>query len=147
MAEPHVPTPDVLLRRLSEHGLAASAQRVAILEHILGSEARHLSADELHRELKSRYPTISRATIYNNLSALAEAGLIEKLEGADGARFGSVAAPHVNLVCQQCGRISDVLIGDRALAGLVRRAAEIEAFDARAVSISISGRCQECSAV
>lgn len=134
-----------LLKRLAERGLAASAQRVALLDYILGTGEAHLTADELHQGLKGRFPTLSRATIYNNLAALAEAGLIEKLDTPEGARFGSVPEPHVNLVCQQCGRISDVLIGDRALAALVRRAADAGSFDARTLSISISGRCEDCA--
>ncbi|MGE3962220.1 MAG: Fur family transcriptional regulator [Dehalococcoidia bacterium] len=137
---------DELLKRLSDHGLAASAQRVAMLEFILTMGPEHLGAEELHQRLKARFPTISRATIYNNLSALAEAGLIEKLDMPDGARFGSVPGPHVNLVCQQCGTIADVLIGDTSLEALMKRAAEAGGFEARAVSISISGRCRGCGA-
>ncbi len=135
-----------LPKRLAERGLVATTQRVALLDFILTMGPEHLGAEELHQRLKGRFPGISRATIYNNLAALGEAGLIEKLDLPEGARFGAVPEPHVNLVCQRCGSISDVLIGDRALAALVKRATDAGSFEARAVSISISGHCSECGA-
>jgi Fe2+ or Zn2+ uptake regulation protein len=142
----NTPSSAELLARLAERGLAASAQRVAVLEFILRVGEQHLTADELHQRLREQFPTLSRATVYNNVAALADAGLIEKLDMPDGARFGPVPEPHVNLVCQVCGRISDVLVGDESLDALVERAARAGAFDARTISISISGRCAGCGA-
>jgi len=130
--------------RLSERGLAASAQRVALLALIMQEPEQHLTADELFQRLRPQFPTLSRATVYNNLGALAEARLIEKLDTYDGARFGPEARPHINLVCDACGAIDDVLVGDTAIEELVRRAAAVTTFDAGGVSMSIAGRCANC---
>ncbi|MGE3857497.1 MAG: Fur family transcriptional regulator [Dehalococcoidia bacterium] len=134
-----------IVKRLGEHGLAASAQRVAVYGFIAGMGEQHLTADELHRALRESLPTLSRATVYNNLAALAEAGLIEKVDLPEGARFGRVPEPHVNLVCRECGNIEDVLVGDEAVREVLARAASLGRFDASAASITLSGRCRNCS--
>lgn len=134
-----------IVKRLGEHGLAASAQRVAVYGFIAGMGEQHLTADELHRALRASLPTLSRATVYNNLAALAEAGLIEKLDLPEGARFGRVPEPHVNLVCRECGGVEDVLVGDSAIREVLARAARLGQFDAATASITLSGRCRSCA--
>jgi Fe2+ or Zn2+ uptake regulation protein len=133
-----------LIERLTSHGLAVSAQRVAVLETIMNTSTGHSSADELYQQLHTQFPTLSRATVYSNLSVLAQAGLIEKLDTPDGARFGPEPSPHVNLVCGGCGSIEDVLVGDASLEALVERAANARGFEAGVLSLSISGRCASC---
>lgn len=141
------PATSEILGMLTAHGLAASTQRVALLGEVLRTPAGvHPSADDLYRALAGQFPTLSRATVYNNLSALVTAGLMEKLDTPEGSRYGPVAEPHVNLVCASCGRIEDVLIGDAELGALVARAARAGAFEASSVSISVTGHCQSCTA-
>lgn len=133
-----------IVARLSERGLAASAQRVAVYGFIAGMGEQHLTAEELHRALREGLPTLSRATVYNNLSALAEAGLIEKLDLPEGARFGPVAEPHANLVCRSCASISDVLIGDDSIREVIARAAAAGRFEVSTASITLGGLCSDC---
>ena len=137
-------TPSEIMRALAEHGLVASSQRVSLLGLVLNAHDRHVSADEIYQQLRTQFPTLSRATVYNNLGALAEAGLIERLTTYEGARFGPEARPHINLVCDVCGAIEDVLVGDPTLEGLVQRAAAGSRFEARTVLMSVSGRCSSC---
>jgi len=137
-------TPTEIVTRLGERGLAASAQRVAVYGFISGMGEQHLTAEELHRALRESLPTLSRATVYNNLAALADAGLIEKLDLPEGARFGRVPEPHVNLVCRECGDVTDVLVGDEAVQRLLARAARVGQFDVSVASITLSGRCRDC---
>lgn len=137
-----MPSADILAK-LGERGLVASAQRVAVYQVITSSQ-QHLTAEELHRTLRDSLPTLSLATVYNNLSALADAGLIEKLDLQDGARFGRVPEPHVNLACRSCGEVTDALIGDDAIRDLVERASSSGQFDAGTVSITVNGVCRNC---
>lgn len=143
MTTPH--SPSDLLALLSAHGLPATAQRLALLSALLSVEEGHVSADDLYRDLSVQFPTLSRATVYNNLAVLATAGLIEKLDTHDGSRYGPVARPHVNLVCLECGQITDVLVGDPALDALVQRASAAGQFSSRNVSVTVSGVCRACS--
>lgn len=143
---PMPPSTSDLLALLAERGLPATTQRLALLSALLSVDEGHVSADDLYRDLSDQFPTLSRATVYNNLAVLAAAGLIEKLDTHEGSRYGPVARPHVNLVCLECGQITDVLIGDAALDVLVDRASQAGQFAARSVSVSVSGVCTACAA-
>ena len=139
------PDTNSLLSQLAERGLAATTQRLALFGAILGATENHVSAEDLHRRVCEQFPTLSRATVYNNLAVLAAAGLIERLETPDGARYGPVAAPHLNLVCSVCGGISDVLIGDPEIELLIARAAATQQFSPRSSSMSVTGICAACA--
>lgn len=135
-----------LLDLLASRGLAATTQRLALLAAVLDARDRHVSAEDLYRELSESLPTLSRATVYNNLAVLGNAGLIEKLETPEGSRYGPVARPHVNLVCTSCGAIADVLVGDPELERLIDRAAQVGRFQRQSVSLSVNGHCSACIA-
>jgi len=87
-------------------------QRAAILE-VLRTEGRHYTAEEIFDLAKLRLPTISRATVYNNLHALEGEKMIRRLggEGAS-ARYDSSFVPHGHLFCTECGGIFDFTIPD-----------------------------------
>ena len=51
---------------LREHNLPVTAQRVAVAEVVLGS-VRHLSAEEIERELRERGSAVGTATVYRTL--------------------------------------------------------------------------------
>lgn len=144
MDETIAPTNDELLGRLAEHGLQASVQRLAVLRHVLGSD-HHTTAEELFEELREQPAMLSRATVYNNLSALTAAGLLERLDTPQGTRYGRVTRPHVNLICTGCGNVSDVLVADSGVAELMARAATAGAFTLQSVSLSVMGLCAGCA--
>ncbi|MBR2722341.1 MAG: transcriptional repressor [Clostridia bacterium] len=83
-------------------------QRELILS-ILKQSDRHLTADEIFFLAKLKMPSIAMATIYNNLNALDEAGVIHRLH-IDGVAdcFDKLTEPHDHLLCTHCGRIRDV---------------------------------------
>ena len=71
---------------LRAHGLRATAQRRAIYSvfadaAIADSANAHLSAEEVFQQARLQLPELSRATVYNALSELAEAGLLGLVEG------------------------------------------------------------------
>src|SRR5690606_25014984 len=52
---------------------------------------------------------LSLSTVYLNLSALAEAGLVSEFRGASGeALYDSNVSPHYHVVCKETGAILDV---------------------------------------
>ncbi len=82
-------------------------QRELILS-ILTQSDRHLTADEIFFLAKLKMPSIAMATVYNNLNAMNDAGLIHRLH-IDGAAdcFDKITEPHDHLLCDGCGKISD----------------------------------------
>ena len=85
-------------------------QRELIL-NILNQSDRHLTADEIFFLAKLKMPSIAMATIYNNLNALDEAGVIHRLH-IDGVAdcFDKIVEPHDHLLCDACGKITDIRI-------------------------------------
>ncbi len=85
-------------------------QRALILS-ILDQSDRHLTADEIFFLAKLQMPSIAMATIYNNLNALDEAGVIRRLH-IDGVAdcFDKIIEKHDHLLCDSCGKISDIRI-------------------------------------
>ena len=85
-------------------------QRELIIS-ILKQSDRHLTADEIFFLAKLKMPSIAMATIYNNLNAMHEAGQIKRLH-IDGVAdcFDKIMDPHDHLLCDKCGKITDIRI-------------------------------------
>ena len=83
-------------------------QRELII-NILKQSDRHLTADEIFFLAKLKMPSIAMATIYNNLNAMNDAGLIKRLH-IDGVAdcFDKIVEPHDHLLCDRCGKINDI---------------------------------------
>ena len=89
-----------------------TAKRTAILQ-ILQESHGHLRADEIYRLVKQRFPGMVLATVYNNLHALCEAGLIREIKMADGANFyDKTPTAHEHATCTKCGKLFDLDVGD-----------------------------------
>lgn len=82
-----------------------------ILE-LINRSGRHMTAEQLYLELKKTEPKIVQATVYNNLNALCQEGLIRKLsiEGSPD-RYDKILR-HDHLVCKMCGALSDITFQD-----------------------------------
>ena len=95
---------------LKLRGHDMTKQRAAVLE-VIRSDMAHHTAEEIFELAKKILPTISRATVYNNLKALERDQLIRKISG-DGLadRYDSSFIPHGHLLCKVCGRVWDFTI-------------------------------------
>jgi Fe2+ or Zn2+ uptake regulation protein len=82
--------------------------RKAILT-VLRNDCRHLTADEVHEEVRKSIPHISKGTVYRNLKLLREQGEIFELELAGAAaRFEARTQRHSHFVCERCGGVFDL---------------------------------------
>jgi len=126
-------------------GLKLTPQRMAIVRE-LAADPTHPTAQELFERLRPALPTMSFATVYNTLDALASAGLCVALSLAPGpSRFDPNMAPHHHAVCDRCGQVRDVPTDDATLsAGPTIDAAP--GFEVRAVERIYRGLCAECAA-
>ena len=114
-------------------------QRELILS-ILRQSDRHMTADEIFFLAKLKMPSIAMATVYNNLNALDEAGVIQRLH-IDGVAdcFDKITDPHDHLLCVRCGKITDIRLP--ALSGDLERAlgTEIEDYE-----LTVHYVCPDC---
>ena len=94
---------------LTEHGLKHTPERYSIMA--TACRLQHFTIDELRASITEL--SISRATIYNTLSLLEDARLVQKLDKEFGVRTAQYewvqdSESTVQIVCTKCGRISPV---------------------------------------
>jgi Fur family peroxide stress response transcriptional regulator len=89
--------------------LNVTPQRYAVLEHLQNRQG-HPTAEEIRTDLNRRFPRVSRATVYNTLNTLRDAGLVRELFlGDDGvARYDPIRALHHHFICIRCGSLRDL---------------------------------------
>jgi Fe2+ or Zn2+ uptake regulation protein len=143
------PRANAMLRDLKRAGLKMTPQRLAIVRLFAEDEA-HPTAQDLFERLRPAFPTMSFATVYNTLDALARAGLagIVRLPGkrGDAARFDPNTEPHHHAVCDGCGAVLDISAGTLApTPGTVKKLRRaVPGFDVRAVERIYRGLCGVC---
>src|SRR6185369_17027145 len=99
---------DRMLAGLRAAGLKLTPQRMAIVRELAGDES-HPTAQELFQRLRPTLPTMSFATVYNTLAALAGSGLCAALALSPGSgRFDPNMDSHDHLVCDGCGSVRDL---------------------------------------
>lgn len=87
-------------------------QRNLILEIIMNS-TEHMTAEQIFAVAKEQMDSIVLATVYNNLNAMTGQGLIRRVRiYGQPDRYDYVKHPHDHLVCDQCGAITDISLGD-----------------------------------
>ena len=94
---------------LRARGLRVTAPRVAVLD-VLRAAPGHPDADEVRRAVARRLGSVSTQAVYDSLHALADAGLLRRIEPAGHpARYESrVDDNHHHLICRACGLTRDV---------------------------------------
>jgi Fur family transcriptional regulator, stress-responsive regulator len=136
------PTPlsDVALAQLLRaHGLRATAQRRAIYSLFAGTENGHLSAEEVFQRARAQLPELSRATVYNALGELAEAGLLGVVEGPGPRQFDANVAPHHHFRCRRCSALFD--IEPERIDMTLRE----PGFEVERAHVLLEGLCPECA--
>lgn len=107
--------------------------------HIITGSPRHLTVEQIYTEMKGSYPRIVAATVYNNVNKLWRAGLIHKVSVEGMPDRYDRAVKHDHLVCQRCGRLTDITCEDLT-ASLRRQLGE----DFLSYDLKIFYLCPDC---
>ena len=94
---------------LKNIGLKATLPRLKILEIFQQGKQRHMSAEDVYRELLSEHQDIGLATVYRVLSQFEQAGLLKRSNFEAGKSVFELdeGQHHDHLVCLQCGRVEE----------------------------------------
>lgn len=132
-----------MIERMRRSGLRVTPQREAIVR-LLADDASHPSAESVHVRAAEELPWMSKATVYNTLNSLIQAGVIQELDLGHERRFdGRTDEPHAHLVCRVCGRIEDLDLPEGFdIAGLATGGA---GFRAEHVQVKLTGTCRACA--
>lgn len=136
---------DRFVARCRAAGLVLTPQRLAVFRHLAGSDG-HPSAEELCATVRREMPTLSLATVYKTLDALARIGAVRRVARSGArSRWDAGLESHHHLVCIECGSVSDVR--DARLDAMKRRTAVLagrHGFQASGHVVEIFGRCAAC---
>ena len=115
-------------------------QRTLILQILNQPDRHHLTADEIFFLAKLQMPTIAMATVYNNLNAMCDAGMISRFHTDGGADcFDRVTEKHDHLLCDSCGKLTDIPLPDFAANLSATIGTPIQSYD-----LTVHYICPEC---
>ncbi len=133
---------DELLYALKERDYRLTPQRVELVRLIAVSEG-HPSAAQLYKKIKSRFPTMSHATVYKTLALLKEMGQVLEIDLRDDSHYdGNRPDPHPHLICMNCNKIVDGNLEiDHAA---VRRLEKTSGYKIIRHQLAFYGLCPDC---
>ncbi|HJT59794.1 MAG TPA: transcriptional repressor [Ktedonobacteraceae bacterium] len=137
---------DQIRAAFDEVGQRSTRPRQLIAEQLkeLAASGTDFTTDELWQQLREVEPHLGRATVYRSVEMLFNAGLLDRIEFADGTRHYRVCGSnhHHHLTCTDCHRVVEVNI---CLPREQLTALEDQTgFAIEGHSLSIFGRCAEC---
>jgi Fur family ferric uptake transcriptional regulator len=123
-------------------GLKVTLPRLKILEVLEGTGSRHMSAEDVYRELLARGEEIGLATVYRVLTQFEGAGLVARhhFEGGQSVFELNRGEHHDHIVCVQCGRVEEFF--DETIEKRQRSIARDRGFAINDHSLIIYGDCR-----
>ncbi len=127
---------------IRKKGYRATPQRIIIYE-ALWKVGSHPTVAEVHKYATQSDPSISLATVYNTLHLFEEIGLVREMSAKEGsARYDPNTEAHVNLICQECGKVVDYECSH--LDDLLKELEGNTGFRIDVPLFEIKGLCDEC---
>ena len=92
---------------LKKAGLKATLPRIRILEALESSENRHLSAEEIYKQLITSGEDVGLATIYRVLTQFESAGIVMRHNFEEGHAVYEITPDdrHDHMVCLETGKV------------------------------------------
>jgi Fur family peroxide stress response transcriptional regulator len=132
-----------LTGRCRAAGMNVTPQRLAIYR-ALAECTDHPSPETLYQRVLPQMPTLSLATIYKALEALASLGVVREVAMlSDSKRFDANLDRHHHLICTRCKAIVD--FNDEMLDSIAPPTG-LKGFSAESVSVQVMGLCAACAA-
>ena len=130
---------------MRERGLRVSAARRLVLEALLAADGP-MSAEQIAEGIGGRVPSSDLASVYRNLQALEDAGLVRHVHLGHGPGLHALAVSGEleYLTCERCGDYRAVAPAELdAVRDLVDRRF---GYRARFTHFPIVGLCRSCAA-
>ncbi len=127
---------------LRKVGLKATLPRIKILSLFEHASERHMTADDVYRELLAEGEDIGLATVYRVLTQFETAGLLTRHHFESGKSVFELnqGGHHDHLVCIQCGRVEEFF--DPEIERRQDLVAEERGFKVRDHSLYLYADCQ-----
>ncbi len=132
-----------MVQALRAAGRRLTPQRESVLAVVADSEA-HLSAEEILKRVRVRYPYLNKSAVYRSLDLLTQLGLVTQTDLGQGrVEYELHQHPHHHhLVCRHCGSISQ--LDHEWFEPLEKGLRQKYGFSADLDHFAIFGRCRKC---
>jgi len=133
------------LDELRESGHRLTPQREMILSAICDCQG-HVTADEILKRVRKRYPYINKSAVYRTLDLLVQLNLVNPTDFGQGCvEYEMHRHPHHHhLLCRNCHTMVEV--DERIFATLEKTLRTDYGFVADLDHFAIFGLCRKCSA-
>jgi Fur family ferric uptake transcriptional regulator len=131
-------------QQIKQAGLKVTHPRVTILNILENSRQRHLSAEDVYKELLAAGEEIGLATVYRVLTQFEGAGLVVRhhFEGGQSVFELNRGGHHDHLVCIKCGKVVEFV--EDVIEERQRAIADQHGFSMEDHSLVIYGVCPNC---
>ena len=126
---------------LKSMGLKATLPRLKILEVFQHGRQRHMSAEDVYRELVAEHQEVGLATVYRVLTQFEQAGLLKRSNFESGKAVFELeeGRHHDHLVCLQCGRVEEFY--DAEIEKRQHKIAKDRGFELQEHALALYGNC------
>ncbi len=131
-------------RDLKSAGLKATLPRIKILQMLESSPAKHLSAEDVYKNLLGSGEDVGLATVYRVLTQFESAGLVSRhhFEGGHSMFELNEGKHHDHILCVKCGKIEEFM--DETIEERQRVIAKKAGFSMTDHALYIYGICAAC---
>ena len=129
---------------LKNIGLKATLPRLKILEIFQAGRHRHMSAEDVYKELLAESQDIGLATVYRVLTQFESAGLVTRHNFEEGHSVYELnqGSHHDHILCVKCGRVDEFM--DDVIEERQRAIAKKAGYEMTDHYLNIFGVCADC---
>ena len=137
-------TLDAALTELRDRGLRASSARRLVLAALVAAE-RPVTAEAIARGLDGHVPPSDVGSVYRNLDALEQVGVIRRLRTGHGAALYTLAGGDDGgyVACERCGEVRTA--DPRTLAAVRRIVHAALGYEVSFTHVPLVGTCSTCA--
>ena len=134
---------DKVIEKLKKDNIRITPQRQEMIS-ILKNSQEHVTADEIYKKLVKQFPSVSIATVYNNLKLFVNIGFVKELQFGEGlSKFEWLEKDHYHIICSDCGKIEDFYYPQ--LKEVESFAKDLTKFKIKNHHLLFYGLCKNCS--
>ena len=127
-----------LKKILQDKKIRISHQRLLTSDYLI-THPIHPTAEKIFKDLKSKDPVISQATVYNSLNLFVKHKLVKELDfNMTSKRYEFKKPSHGHFICEVCGKIEDLEITD------IAKPARLKDYTIDTTEVIYRGICPDC---
>lgn len=128
------------MKTLKDKKMKITQQRLEILRY-LDENRTHPTLEQLYEFIRTKFPAISKMTVYNVISSLIDNRIISSMRFVNSTelRVDYDKSSHFHFLCGKCGKIYDIESDFDLLDNVKRNGHKFDEY-----TVNIYGTCKNC---